>query len=243
MNSRITELVFDSPNPAALARFWCEVLGFEVIEDDDDGAVAIGPPGQPEKGPLPILVFNVTEDPRPKKLPLHIDVNAIESTQEEELQRLLALGATTADIGQTGEESWHVLRDPDGNEFCLLRSTVAPLGSLAELPAVAAQIAGHLNDAGFAEQPHLRQALALAEEAGEFVGAVRRHYGMARRTGSKADVEAELADVVITAFVTAHEMDINLESAINEKLAVIFNRGWREGSIDAGEQAKDAAGE
>ena len=33
-----------------------------------------------------------------------------------------------ADVGQTGAESWHVLADPEGNEFCLLRSRVAPVG-------------------------------------------------------------------------------------------------------------------
>jgi Glyoxalase-like domain len=40
---------------------------------------------------------------------------------------LLELGAVPADVGQTGEESWHVLADPEGNEFCLLRDRVDPL--------------------------------------------------------------------------------------------------------------------
>jgi NTP pyrophosphatase (non-canonical NTP hydrolase) len=231
MSSRITELVLDCRDPQRLAQFWCAVLGFETIEEDEDRSVAIGPPGQPDNGPLPILLFSVTDDPRPRKLPLHIDVNAVGATQEEELKRLLDLGARPADIGQTGEESWHVLQDPEGNEFCLLRSTVGPLGplhGLADLPTVAADIGEHLRDAGFTEQPHLRQALALAEETGEFVGAVRRHYGMARRGGSFADVETELADVVITAFVTAHTMGIDLEAAIRAKLDVIYSRGWRD---------------
>ncbi|GAA2638091.1 hypothetical protein GCM10010399_84210 [Dactylosporangium fulvum] len=99
--------------------------------------------------------------------------------------------------------------------------------SLADLPATAADIAGHLTAAGFTEAPHLRQTLALAEEVGEFVGAARRHYGMARRGGDFADVEAELADVVITAFVTAHTMGIDLEQAIRAKLDVVYTRGWR----------------
>ncbi|WP_433607780.1 MazG nucleotide pyrophosphohydrolase domain-containing protein [Dactylosporangium sp. CA-139114] len=100
--------------------------------------------------------------------------------------------------------------------------------TLSQLPAVAGDVAARLIDAGFTEAPHLRQALALAEEAGEFVGAVRRHYGMARRTGSREDVEAELADVVITAFVTAHTMGIDLERAVGRKLGVVYTRGWRE---------------
>ena len=43
-------------------------------------------------------------------------------SRDEEVERLLALGATHADVGQTGEESWTVLADPEGNEFCVLRS-------------------------------------------------------------------------------------------------------------------------
>ncbi|MFG2039702.1 MazG nucleotide pyrophosphohydrolase domain-containing protein [Dactylosporangium sp. NPDC048998] len=100
--------------------------------------------------------------------------------------------------------------------------------TLADLPEVAADVAAKLTAAGFTEAPHLRQTLALAEEAGEFVGAVRRHYGMARRSGSFEDVEAELADVVITAFVTAHTMGIDLERAVGAKLGVVYTRGWRD---------------
>ncbi|GAA3456120.1 hypothetical protein GCM10018962_79540 [Dactylosporangium matsuzakiense] len=100
--------------------------------------------------------------------------------------------------------------------------------TLADLPTVAADVAAKLTDAGFTETPHLRQALALAEEAGEFVGAVRRHFGLARRTGPFSDVEAELADVVLTAFVTAHTLGVDLEQALRAKLDVVYTRGWRE---------------
>jgi NTP pyrophosphatase (non-canonical NTP hydrolase) len=99
---------------------------------------------------------------------------------------------------------------------------------LADLPAVAADIAERLEAAGFTETPHLRQTLALAEEAGELVGAVRRHYGMARRTGPFEDIEAELADVIITAFVAAHTMGIDIERALATKLGVVYTRGWKE---------------
>jgi NTP pyrophosphatase (non-canonical NTP hydrolase) len=228
MASRITEIVFDCRDPRALAEFWCGVLDLEITEEDD-GVVEIGRPGREL-----VLLFVPTTDPRPKKLPVHLDVNAVSATQEEELQRLLALGATPADIGQGPDVSWHVLRDPEGNEFCLLRSTRDPLADgLTSLPAVAADIAGKLTEAGFTEHPHMRQTLALAEETGEFVGAVRRHYGMARRTGSFSDVEAELADVVITAFVTAHTMGIDLESALRSKLDIVYTRGWRDTAPDA----------
>jgi NTP pyrophosphatase (non-canonical NTP hydrolase) len=54
----------------------------------------------------------------------------------------------------------------------------------------------------------LQQVLCLAEEAGEFVGAYRRWAGMARRQGPWADVRAELADVAITAYVTANILEV-----------------------------------
>jgi hypothetical protein len=50
-----------------------------------------------------------------------MDINATDRDQDAELERLLEVGARLADIGQTGEEQWHVLLDPEGNEFCLLR--------------------------------------------------------------------------------------------------------------------------
>ncbi|MEV0560699.1 MazG nucleotide pyrophosphohydrolase domain-containing protein [Dactylosporangium sp. NPDC050588] len=100
--------------------------------------------------------------------------------------------------------------------------------ALNDLPSTAADVAAHLDAAGFTESPQLRQTLALAEEVGEFVGAVRRHAGMARRSGPFSDVEEELADVVLTAFVTAHTMGIDLRQALEKKLAVIYSRGWKD---------------
>lgn len=126
MASRITELVLDARDPELLARFWCEVLGYvEIGREGDD--IEIGPPGVGFGGPQPTLVLSKNDDPRRGKLPLHIDVNATDREQDEELERLLAAGARRADVGQTGEESWHVLADPEGNEFCLLRRRVAPV--------------------------------------------------------------------------------------------------------------------
>ena len=61
------------------------------------------------------------------KLRLHLDVNATDRDQAAELERLLAIGARPADVGQTGEESWHVLADPEGNEFCLLQRRLSPV--------------------------------------------------------------------------------------------------------------------
>ncbi|MFJ2391853.1 VOC family protein [Streptomyces sp. NPDC087843] len=128
MACRISELVLDVADPDRLAAFWSEVLGYVELGREDDGSIEIGPPDAGFGGPQPTLVLSPSSEPRTgRKLPLHIDVNATDRDQDAELQRLLAVGATPVDIGQTGTETWHVLADPEGNEFCLLRTRLQPL--------------------------------------------------------------------------------------------------------------------
>ncbi|TGN79624.1 VOC family protein [Streptomyces bauhiniae] len=122
----ISELVIDAADPERLAAFWSGVLGYVELGREEDGSIEIGPPGTGFGGPQPTLVLSPTTDPRPAKLRLHIDVSPTDRDQPAELDRLLALGARPADIGQTGEESWHVLLDPEDNEFCLLRRRLDP---------------------------------------------------------------------------------------------------------------------
>ncbi|HLM04567.1 MAG TPA: VOC family protein [Blastococcus sp.] len=126
MACRFSELVIDSRDPEALSRFWSEVLGYRELSRDEDGAIEIGPDAG-FGGAAPTLVFAPVAEPTPGKRRLHIDVNPTDREQDAELERLLGLGATPADVGQTGEENWHVLADPEGNEFCLLRRRLEPL--------------------------------------------------------------------------------------------------------------------
>lgn len=125
MASRISELVLDCADPELLARFWSGVLGYVEL-GREEGAIEIGPADVGFGGLQPTIVLSPSDDPRTGKLPLHIDVNATDRDQDAELERLLALGARRADVGQTGDESWHVLADPEGNEFCLLRKRLDP---------------------------------------------------------------------------------------------------------------------
>lgn len=74
----------------------------------------------------------------------------------------------------------------------------------------------------------LQQMACLAEEVGEFVGAARRHLGLARRSDTFEHVAEELADVVITASVVAEAFGIPLDREIQKKVDVIFSRGWKE---------------
>jgi catechol 2,3-dioxygenase-like lactoylglutathione lyase family enzyme len=127
MACRISELVIDAADPDRLAAFWSKVLGYVELGREDDGVIEIGPPEAGFGGPQPTIVLVPSSDPRTGKLRLHIDVNATDRDQDAELERLLALGARPADVGQTGAENWHVLADPEGNEFCLLHARLHPL--------------------------------------------------------------------------------------------------------------------
>lgn len=125
MSCRLSELVLNCRDPETLSRFWCEVLGYvELFREGAD--IEIGPESG-FGGPAPTIVFGQVPDPKTTPLRLHLDVNPVDRDQDAELERLLALGARPADVGQTGEEPWHVLADPEGNEFCLLRSRLPPL--------------------------------------------------------------------------------------------------------------------
>lgn len=119
MTSRFTELGIDCADPRALASFWCGVLGYRV-QDADEGIVSIGPTPDSGEGPgAPILTFARVPESKMTKNRLHLDLNPSDRGQSEEVERLLALGARPANIGQ-GESTWVVLADPEGNEFCVL---------------------------------------------------------------------------------------------------------------------------
>ena len=98
---------------------------------------------------------------------------------------------------------------------------------LTHMKILARQIVHGLKGAGFNDL-HTLQIIAMAEETGEFVGAARRFMGMARRSGTYGEMAAELADVVITAFITAEVFGIDLEQVIPYKAKIILTRGWRE---------------
>jgi len=125
VTSRFTELAIDCADPESLAQFWCAVLDYEV-QESGDGLVSIGPrlgaEGASGPGPVPpTLTFARVPEGKTAKNRLHLDVNPADRDQSAEVRRLLELGARRADVGQ-GEESWVVMTDPEGNEFCVLAS-------------------------------------------------------------------------------------------------------------------------
>jgi predicted enzyme related to lactoylglutathione lyase len=119
MAVRFTELVVDANDVEKVASFWQQVLGWDR-EEGDEGEVELRNPD----GSLPTLLFVPVPEPKQVKDRLHIDVSPSGSDQAAELERLLTLGATRADVGQGTDVSWIVLADPEGNEFCLLRGQV-----------------------------------------------------------------------------------------------------------------------
>ncbi|GAB2918463.1 VOC family protein [Rhodococcus aerolatus] len=124
MTSRFVVLAIDTVDPAPLARFWCAVLGWEVVDSDEDG-VGIGP----ADGVGPRIDLLRVPEAKAGKNRLHLDLRADGGTTAEELDRLLALGARRVDVGQSDDVSWVVLADPEGNEFCLLSRTVAEVAA------------------------------------------------------------------------------------------------------------------
>jgi hypothetical protein len=111
-------IVLASPDPIALAPFWSAATGWPVVGQRGDGVATLR---SPDNGVVLGLVR--TDEPKRGKNRVHLDVAPFaDDDQAAEVDRLIALGARHADIGQSGEEPWVVLADPAGNEVCVLTS-------------------------------------------------------------------------------------------------------------------------
>jgi predicted enzyme related to lactoylglutathione lyase len=117
---RIHSLCIDSHDPSRIASFWESALGWRRTYEVDDEVVLEPPAGSPEDGVVPDLLFGRAPDDKTVKNRLHLDLRP--DDQEAEVQRLIGLGARHVSVGQTPEDSWIVLADPDGNEFCVLKA-------------------------------------------------------------------------------------------------------------------------
>jgi hypothetical protein len=119
MDIRIQCLVIDSPDPAKIASFWEEALGWRRTWDETDQICLEPPAGSPEDGLVPDLLFLRVPEGKTVKNRLHLDLRP--KDQAAEVSRLEALGARRVDVGQGADVSWVVLADPDGSEFCVLQ--------------------------------------------------------------------------------------------------------------------------
>jgi predicted enzyme related to lactoylglutathione lyase len=115
MTTRLVALDFDAIDPSRLARFWADVLGWEMA-DDPEGA-ALLPTDETEFG-LRMLKVQARNTGR-KQMHLHLTSTSLED-QQRTVARALGLGARHIDVGQRPEEGHVVLADPEGNAFCII---------------------------------------------------------------------------------------------------------------------------
>ncbi len=110
------QTIVDARDPGSLGEWWRAALDWVVVNNDPDEFEI-----RPTADRLPGLLFVPATQTKTTKNRLHLDFRP--DDRDTEVDRLLALGATRADVGQ-GEQTWIVLQDPEGNEFCVLGSRV-----------------------------------------------------------------------------------------------------------------------
>lgn len=121
MTSRVANFCFDAADPYAQMMWWSKVLGDYHLEDDDPSR-----PGDEEAGLIgpdnTFLLFLKVPEAKTIKNRVHFCLRSTDLTRDEEVDRLLALGATMVDDLRKPDRGWAVLADPEGNEFCVLLS-------------------------------------------------------------------------------------------------------------------------
>ena len=115
MPSQWYTTVVDAADPAALARFWAAVLDYQIVYEAPDEVVIAR-----DEHTYPGLIFVPVPEAKTAKNRLHIDLNP--DDRDAEVERIVGLGASRADVGQGVDVTWVVLADPEGNEFCVLRA-------------------------------------------------------------------------------------------------------------------------
>jgi hypothetical protein len=139
MSERRLVVVFDAPDPEAVARFWGAVLGRDVVPEAG-GTLVLGDETRPG------LRFRPSADGRtgPNLVHLHLTSTDL-AGQQRTVARVLELGGSHLDVGQRPEEGHVVLADPGGNELCVIEpgnAYLAGCGFLGELAGDGTRDAG-----------------------------------------------------------------------------------------------------
>lgn len=120
MTTTILNVTFDCTDASRVARFWSEASGWPLQQQDSSPGheeYSVGPSADSrESGPR--FYFVTVPEPKTAKNRLHLDLLPASGSQEQEIARLVKLGATVAESRVPGA-GWVVMADPEGNEFCL----------------------------------------------------------------------------------------------------------------------------
>lgn len=118
MTSRVRHLTFDCSDAYRQGTFWAEVLGGKVSDEDF--------PGDPEalvEADGITLLFVTVPEAKGMKNRLHVDLQPQDRTRDEEVERLVELGAKVVEDHRVPDgRGWVTLSDLEGNEFCVERS-------------------------------------------------------------------------------------------------------------------------
>ncbi|WP_433604447.1 VOC family protein [Dactylosporangium sp. CA-139114] len=122
MTVRIRHITIDCADPYRLSLFWSAVTGYQEAPNDPnlpthDQALILAPDGSAG------LLFIRVPEPKSVKNRIHFDVQPLDASRDEEVERVLALGASQVDdFRRPDGTGWVTLADPEGNEFCIERS-------------------------------------------------------------------------------------------------------------------------
>lgn len=156
MSSLVNHVTFDSHDAYRQGTFWAEVLDGKIADDDF--------PGDPEamvKTDGVTLLFVTVPDTKTVKNRVHMDLQPQDRTRDEEVQRLLALGATqVADHRRPNGRGWVTLADPEGNEFCV------ECGAAERAAIIAAEQRAAEQRAAEATESDVVDVANVADEAG-----------------------------------------------------------------------------
>ena len=123
MSLHLEQVLIDAHDPERLAKFWSEVLDYRIEYDSKNDPESEGGEREielaPKDGSSTNILFVEVHDEKTVKNRIHLDLRP--DDQAAEVARVEALGARKVDIGQ-GEQTWVVMADPEGNEFCILRA-------------------------------------------------------------------------------------------------------------------------
>jgi hypothetical protein len=120
MAAWIAQVTMDVHDLDVQAKFWSGALGLRP-DLGDDGAGKLFPPDDAPKS-VPTIYLQPVTEPKQEKVRVHLDLRPEDGDVEREVERLIGLGARRADVGQSGDEGFTVLADPEGNEFCVIHT-------------------------------------------------------------------------------------------------------------------------